>query len=651
MKRFLSFFLLVFWMMSATLFGQSIQKKDSLLSVLNKTKDSDQKTATLIQLSILHDATDLETSFAFAKKALKEAEKKKTPTVLSEAYNNLANVYEYKSQTDSSLIYHQKALALRLKSDDYVKIGDSYNNIGIAYDKLGNFPKSLDHYFRALRHYEKEKDAEKQAMVLSNIGIVYKAQKEYGKTLEYYKKAHRIYSDLDSDFGIAVSEGNIGSVLLLLGKFEESINYSEKSEKRYRAIDYERFAAYPLINIASAYEGLRDIPKAEKYYRQAIELHKKHQNFYEIANSLKSYAALLLHQNKNEESIEKLQEALGYAKRSNADLLEVEIRRILAKAYANAQNFGEAYAQMEVYALGRDSLFEQEKTKTVFELEKQYQTEKKEKQILIQRAELAENKLNLEEKNRWLMIIVGLAILTGLAGYFVYRNQKLKNRQLQKENELKDALIKVETQNKVQEERLRISRDLHDNIGSQLTFIISSLDNLKFQLDQKNPEAGKRIESLNDFTRNTITELRDTIWAMNKENIRFSDLKLRINNFLESAKSHVEQTEFEVEMNESVDENHSFTAFEGINLYRIIQEAVNNAIKHAGASKIKVSFEKVENHFEIKISDNGKGMENRTRDSSNGLNNLYKRAADLGGELILNSAPGKGTVIKITFSE
>ena len=67
-----------------------------------------------------------------------------------------------------------------------------------------------------------------------------------------------------------------------------------------------------------------------------------------------------------------------------------------------------------------------------------------------------------------------------------YNQQKLKNRQLQKENELKDALIKIETQNRLQEQRLRISRDLHDNIGAQLTFIISSIDYLKYGFEIKN---------------------------------------------------------------------------------------------------------------------------------------------------------------------
>ena len=84
-------------------------------------------------------------------------------------------------------------------------------------------------------------------------------------------------------------------------------------------------------------------------------------------------------------------------------------------------------------------------------------------------------------------------------------------------------------------------------------------------------------------------------------------------------------------------------------MYRVIQEAVNNAIKHAEASHIKVSFEKVGNHFEVKISDDGKGMAGLKQDSGNGLNNMHKRIADLGGEMIVKSDPGKGTELRILF--
>ena len=99
------------------------------------------------------------------------------------------------------------------------------------------------------------------------------------------------------------------------------------------------------------------------------------------------------------------------------------------------------------------------------------------------------------------------------------KNQKMKTLQLQKENELKDALLKIETQNRLQEQRLQISRDLHDNIGAQLTFIISSVDSLKYAFADGNPRLEDKLNNISSFTKETIYELRDTIWAMNKEEI------------------------------------------------------------------------------------------------------------------------------------
>ena len=78
-------------------------------------------------------------------------------------------------------------------------------------------------------------------------------------------------------------------------------------------------------------------------------------------------------------------------------------------------------------------------------------------------------------------------------------------------------MAKIETQNKLQEQRLRISRDLHDNIGAQLTFIISSIDNLKFGFTDISEKLGSKLSNISSFTQQTIYELRDTIWAMNKE--------------------------------------------------------------------------------------------------------------------------------------
>ena len=97
----------------------------------------------------------------------------------------------------------------------------------------------------------------------------------------------------------------------------------------------------------------------------------------------------------------------------------------------------------------------------------------------------------------------------------------------------------IELQNKLHEQRLAISRDLHDNIGAQLTFIISSVDSLKYAFADGNPKLEDKLNNISSFTKETIYELRDTIWAMNKEEITIEDLKTRISNFIEIGRAHV----------------------------------------------------------------------------------------------------------------
>lgn len=621
---------------------------DSVLTVLSQTKNKEKRVELLMFLSMEYEATDLDKAFDYAQKATREALKYNNDTLLSETYNNLANVYEYRGLTDSSLVFHQKALDIRLKHNNPIKIGDSYNNIGIAYDKLGDFPKALENYFKALRNYEAKNDIEKQAMVLSNIGIVYKAQKEYEKAIEYYKKANKIYQDLDYDFGMAVCQGNLGAIFLAIGDYQGAIDYSERAIGKYKKVGYERFVVYSLNNIAVAYDSLKNYEKAEKLYRESVELYKKYHNTYEIGNVLSQYGLCLLKQGKLQESIRLSTEALPYIQKSGALPLLVEVQKNLAQAYAKMGDFSKAYEYSQAYAIGKDSLFEQQKTKAVFELEKQYETEKKENEILKQRATIAENNLHIEQKNFQIILVLSLLITSVMLGYLFFYRVKQKAARLEKENQLKDALAKIETQKELQRQRATISRDLHDNIGSQLTFITSSLENVKYYFKEANPDVNRKIDHINTFTKQTILELRDTIWAMNKGEISFEDLKSRISNFISNATKFTDSITFDFSIDKKVNQQHSFSSLEGINLYRVVQEAVNNAIKHAEADKIEVNInpsDKKEYRFRIAIQDNGKGMQKPDNSLGNGLQNMKNRISEIGGTLEFHSKKEEGTSV------
>ena len=272
--------------------------------------------------------------------------------------------------------------------------------------------------------------------------------------------------------------------------------------------------------------------------------------------------------------------------------------------------------------------------------------------------------MEVRKKNNLIYGVGGGALLLGLLGYLFYNQQRLKNRQQVKEYELEKALVKIETQNRLQEQRLRISRDLHDNIGSQLTFITSSLDNLKYGMKDEEVKTKEKLTEIGAFTKTTINELRDTIWAMNKEKITFEDLEARLGNLLDQARTASSEINFDLIISPEINREDALSSVEGMNLYRIIQEAINNAIKYAEANHITVTLSrnrtgeihdqrenKVINqtNLEAAIVDNGKGFNTESPELGNGLTNMKKRINEIQGEIDIASSIGKGTTVKLRF--
>ena len=144
----------------------------------------------------------------------------------------------------------------------------------------------------------------------------------------------------------------------------------------------------------------------------------------------------------------------------------------------------------------------------------------------------------------------------------------------------------------------------------------------------------------------TIVELRDTIWAMNVNQISFSNLSSRIYNFIEKAKSVKENIQFSFIIPEHLIQK-KFSSLVGINLYRTIQEGINNAIKYANADEIAVEVKEFKDFISIEIKDNGIGFNLDQVELGNGLINMQKRIEEIGGNYSLHSTLGNGTTIQI----
>jgi signal transduction histidine kinase len=616
----------------------SVRNLDSI-SIKLKGKSSKQKCLFFLEKAEQEANTGTNYSYLYSHEALKEAILSKNDSLIGLSYIALGSHHQVQTQLDSCIFYYKKALIYSEKRNDTIGIAESYTNIGMAFDSKGNFEKALKFYYKALTLYEKKQNNDKIAMTMVNIGIVYKTQKDYKKAYFYYKKANEIYEKLNSEFGIAATSGNLGAILINFKSYNRSLKFSNKSKDLYEKLGFKGSTAYAISNIAVVYDSLHQFEEANKNYLESINLYEKFSNNFEVATICDAFSKSLINQQKYAESIVYAEKALQYAHNADAFFLEVSAFGNLAKAYGKMGVFDKAYYYANSYNKGMERIFKTEKAKAVFELEVKYESEKKSK-LLLQ----IQNKI--QQRNTIVLIVSLMIVSIGLISFLIYRQQKTKSKQKEQEYQLQSAIVAIETQNKLEEQRITISRDLHDNIGAQLTFIVSSINNIKHAFELNNSKLENKLQLISTFTKATIAELRDTIWAMNCKEVSFKDLRLRIFNFIEKAKLAVDGIDFRFIVDKELSKV-VFGSVDGMNLYRVVQEAIHNSIKYAQATEIEVSIVEENDYMLLKISDNGIGFEQKTSVLGNGILNMKKRIKEVNGTFDLVSESKKGTTITI----
>ena len=569
-------------------------------------------------------------------------------------YKNNGFLEIYQGNFDASRTAFKTALQIADSLGDREAARGFANNAAIGAQQIGDYKDAIDMSQIALEIAKETGNISSASKALNNIGMLFEKLEDYDTARSYLQQSLAIDDSLGDRQSLAGDYLNLGIISRKQGVDQSDQAQLLQARKLYLkalaisdSIDYKKGIAGSYTNLAIVENSLKNYDQALLYGQKAVALSEAQQDIVGIMianiNLGESYRAV----NAFAKAEEALMKGLAISRQIGFKQAEQEAHLSLSKLYKTTGDFTKAYDYIEKYTTLKDSISSVEVKNTVNELEKKYQTAEKERNLQTARATLAEKTIEIRRKNVLVFSLLAAAVLLALIGYLVYSRQQLKNEQQRKEFELQQALVKVETQNKLQEQRLRISRDLHDNIGSQLTFITSSLDTIKYGLSEEQQHLSDRLATIGDFTKNTINELRDTIWAMNKEAITIGDLQGRIAHLMTQATTAYPNTAFDVKIAEALPANYAFTAVEGVHIYRIIQEAVNNALKHASADAIGIFFDK-KDQLEIQIVDNGAGFEETEVDQGNGLKNMKKRAQDINGVLEINS-DSNGSIVKLTL--
>lgn len=239
----------------------------------------------------------------------------------------------------------------------------------------------------------------------------------------------------------------------------------------------------------------------------------------------------------------------------------------------------------------------------------------------------------------WWFIVLAVLFLIAvvfLSARFYYLLEVRKQRRI------------IEQERRIRAEKERIGRELHDNVGSQLTYLIKSLDTLAYKTRSENQIKTEKLDELSNFGRETLNHLRDSIWAINSGEISLAELKARIQNFCDRINAALDNNIISVSQDNSGNSEIKLNPSVAMNIYRITQEAINNAVKYSGATKIRFEMIRQGHSLDFIVSDDGSGFKpGEDKSTGYGLKNMKDRAIESGLRYNLMSEKGKGTTILI----
>lgn len=571
------------------------QSIDSLTNLLESQSASEQ-VKTLKEEWESAQQNNFTYALSVAQLGLSTAKQQQVDSTIVFFQSAMGKSFQKLTQQDSAMVYHTKSLEGYRKANNVKQQAETLNEMARIQRKLQNNERALAFYDEAMQLYHSIEDKEGEAIIFNESGVVYAQMGNHEQADKNYRSSLAIQEQRKDSVGIGYSLEFIGYNYLLQEQFSSAERYLQQALQIREAIN-DRFALC-LNNhvLGDLYSKMGQYNRSASYIKRSNELSK------ELAYpDIRRYNYEVLIRNSEEQG--------------NFQL-----------ALSNQRKLNEL----------NDSLYAIEKVKNVEELTVKYETAEKERELFAERATVAEQQLKLNKQFMWISVLLLSAIAIGLIGYLFYQKQR-------KENSYKMALQTIQAKENLEAQRLSISRDLHDNIGAQLTFIISALQMLRHGTTDKTNPIHHKISEIQSFTKQTIQELRDTVWAMNQTDITIAQLSTRLQQFLTTANSSSEQIQFEFTQDiKSTD--YAFSSEEGIHLFRIVQEAIHNAIKHANATEIQLNVKEQSNKLLFTVADNGIGFPIENTTASNGLKNMQLRANQMNGEYELLSSDNGTTV-------
>ncbi len=551
---------------------------------------------------------------------------------------NLVKSYHL-SNFDLAILESNRAIVLARKNGDSSNVAALLRLQGVASYFKGKYDIAATDFYTSISIFEKLDNQQKElAATYNDLAKLYRKTRDLDKALENYNKADKLFRQLRDTGGIAMILNESGVVFEYKNDFKEAVNRYSASMALAEKTGDSLSVSYSLSNIAGVYVAEKKFGLAEKNLLRALQIRQLLNDSFAIALTYSDLGTTMNAKGDYAKAIAYLLESNRIAEKMSYPELQSNNYNELSALYQKQGDFKQAYLCYAKRTALRDSLFAIEKTKQIQELNTRYETSKKEQQIAHQ-----QNRLRLQT---FLFIgVAGLVLLSTLLAYSYYKRYKLKKETQHQSELMKQQELAVKAVLEAEEnERQRIAKDLHDGVGQMMSAAKMNLSAFEDDLSFSNAEQKKSFNKIISLVDESCREVRNVSHIMMPNALLKNGLSAAIKDFVDKLSNKNLKVQVYTEgLDERIDAN-----IETV-LYRVIQECVNNAIKHSGASTLDISVIKDQDGISGTVEDNGKGFDTTDKEKFEGvgLKNITTRIEYLKGTVDFDSSPGRGTLVAL----
>lgn len=605
--------------------SQDISKKIQLLDqalLLSKEKHLD----TLYLKSLSRLATinyKAQDYLSFKKNSvllLQRSQQKRVTKYIGKGYYNLGCFFNKTRKRDSAFYYFNEAKETYLSIKDSVSVAKNLLNMAILQTTVGDYYGSENTSIKALSYIEKQSEEKTIRSLYNNLGIIAFELEHFSDALYWYKEALSLTENKKAK---AIILSNIGTTYRNLNKYNQALDYYKKSliEVPENALDVQ---AMVLDNMAYI-SFLKGETSALKELNKAAALRDSIKNYSGQIVSHLHLGEYYLKQNDTIRAFEYLKASLSQAKIMKDAKNTIKVLKLLSD---NSSNRSYSVLHKDV----KDSIYRNERHFKHQFASIRYRTQKQALEQKELQSDFNNQSNDLKnQKNKNILYTVLLTILCLLLIIVIYsylQRKKIHNQQLI----IKSLKARAE-------EKQKISINLHDNIAGDILIGLQKSKQLKENITQE------QLDTVIPFFERAYEKARKISQDLSQVYFHKIAFDKKINNLC-----------IEYSFNNEIDISHQ--GLDRLNwnqtnneikvaIYGILQESLNNVIKHSKASKVIISFLKQKKQVKISIQDNGVGFDLNHSKKGIGLMNMEKRISDINGTITFNSLPNNGTDIRV----